>query len=55
MTVNGANHVIILNLEWSPETTLQAEDRCTSGTTPTTYRYTGQRQIERVGKKNEKA
>lgn len=28
VTVNGANHVIILNLEWSPETTLQAEDRC---------------------------
>jgi hypothetical protein len=27
-TVNGANHVLILNLEWSPETTLQAEDRC---------------------------
>ncbi|MBN1810839.1 MAG: hypothetical protein JXA14_03290, partial [Anaerolineae bacterium] len=23
-----ANHVLILNLEWSPETTLQAEDRC---------------------------
>jgi len=28
VTVNGANHVLILNLEWSPETTLQAEDRC---------------------------
>ena len=28
VTVNGANHVIIMNLEWSPETTLQAEDRC---------------------------
>jgi len=28
VTVNGANHIIILNLEWSPETTLQAEDRC---------------------------
>ncbi len=28
VTINGANHVIILNTEWSPETTLQAEDRC---------------------------
>ncbi len=28
VTVNGANHVVILNLEWSPEVTLQAEDRC---------------------------
>ena len=28
VTVNGANHVLVLNLEWSPETTLQAEDRC---------------------------
>ena len=28
ITINGANHVIILNLEWSPEATLQAEDRC---------------------------
>jgi SNF2 family DNA or RNA helicase len=28
VTVNGANHVPILNLEWSPETTLQAGDRC---------------------------
>lgn len=28
MTINGANHVIIMNTEWSPETTLQAEDRC---------------------------
>jgi len=27
VTVNGANHVLILNLEWSPETTLQAEFR----------------------------
>jgi SNF2 family DNA or RNA helicase len=28
VTINGANHVIILNTEWSPETTLQAENRC---------------------------
>jgi predicted RNA methylase/superfamily II DNA or RNA helicase len=28
VTINGANHVILLNTEWSPETTLQAEDRC---------------------------
>jgi superfamily II DNA or RNA helicase/SAM-dependent methyltransferase len=28
VTINGANHVVILNTEWSPETTLQAEDRC---------------------------
>jgi hypothetical protein len=28
VTINGANHVIIFNIEWSPETTLQAEDRC---------------------------
>ncbi len=28
VTINGANHIIILNSEWSPETTLQAEDRC---------------------------
>lgn len=28
VTINGANHVIILNTEWSPEMTLQAEDRC---------------------------
>jgi superfamily II DNA/RNA helicase len=28
VTINGANHVIILNTERSPETTLQAEDRC---------------------------
>ncbi|MCJ7551156.1 MAG: SNF2-related protein, partial [Anaerolineae bacterium] len=28
VTINGANHIIILNTEWSPETTLQAEDRC---------------------------
>ena len=28
VTINGANHVLILNTEWSPETTLQAEDRC---------------------------
>jgi len=27
VTITGANHVIILNTEWSPETTLQAEDR----------------------------
>jgi hypothetical protein len=24
VTVNGANHVLILNLEWSPETTLRS-------------------------------
>ncbi len=28
VTINGANHILILNTEWSPETTLQAEDRC---------------------------
>jgi len=28
VTINGANHVVILNTEWSPEVTLQAEDRC---------------------------
>jgi superfamily II DNA/RNA helicase len=28
VTVNGANHVIILDLDWNPETTRQAEDRC---------------------------
>jgi hypothetical protein len=28
VTINGASHVLILNTEWSPETTLQAEDRC---------------------------
>jgi len=28
VTINGANHVITLNTGWSPETTLQAEDRC---------------------------
>ena len=28
VTINGANHIVILNTEWSPETTLQAEDRC---------------------------
>ena len=27
ITAVGANHVIILNMEWSPEDTLQAEDR----------------------------
>ena len=27
ITAVGANHVVILNLEWSPEDTLQAEDR----------------------------
>lgn len=27
LTITKANHVIILNLEWSPEDTLQAEDR----------------------------
>jgi hypothetical protein len=26
VTINGVNHVIILNTEWSPETTLQADD-----------------------------
>ncbi|MFZ5915605.1 MAG: helicase-related protein [Chloroflexota bacterium] len=27
VTITGANHVILLNTEWSPEVTLQAEDR----------------------------
>jgi len=30
VTINGANHVIILNTEWSPETTLQAADQARS-------------------------
>lgn len=41
VTINGANHVIILNTEWSPETTLQAEDRChrPGQTKPVTVHY----------------